>query len=149
MTGKSEKMQEIVAAAVEAIPELREDEAKLYSRLRIDKTTLAYIWPAGKGTTRIDLYVSPESLPKSVKAFSAGRGRARKDGLIATLADSAGKREVAQVVEGLKVAAQFAKPTEEPKAETNPDDEFSADLSVATVAADAKSQAKKKTPAKA
>lgn len=143
MTG-TEKMKEVVAAAKAAIPKLTEDKAKLYTRLRLDKKTLAYIWPAGKGATRIDLYVEEASLPKSIKSFSPGRGRARKEGLIATLADSAGKREVDQVVEGLKVAAEFrAEPTE---AETKADietgipaaerDEMDADLKKAAAAAD-------------
>lgn len=147
MTG-TEKMKEVVAAAKAAIPKLTEDKAKLYTRLRLDKKTLAYIWPAGKGATRIDLYVEQASLPKSIKSFSPGRGRARKEGLIATLADSAGKREVDQVVEGLKVAAEFrAEPTEEetkadietgvPAAErVKPEDELDADLKTAAAAAD-------------
>lgn len=143
MAERTSKFDEVVAAAVEAIPEAREEAAKLYSRIRVGKTTLAYIWVSGTDATRIDLYVSPESLPKRVTIFAPGRGRARKEGLIATLTEKSGKRETNQVIEGLKTAAQMnvkateSAPAEEPTPAPTPEDETDADLAKAAAAADA------------
>lgn len=107
-TTERDVRSEIVTAAKEAVPKLREDKAQTYSRLMLDKTTLAYVWSSGKGTTRIDLYVLPSSLPKSVKSFSPARGRARKEGLVAVLPPDPSRRDLEQIAEALKVAAEFA-----------------------------------------
>lgn len=172
MTENTKDMfEQVIEAATAEIPEAREDAAKLYSRIRVGKTTLAYIWRSGKDATRIDLYVGAESLPKSVKVYSPGRGRARKEGLIATLTEKSPKSALNGVIEGLKVAAQFnvkteaapapvateptpeptveaPEPTVEPTVEPDPKDETDADLRKAAAAADVASKratAKRKT----
>lgn len=147
MAERTNEFTAVVEKATAQIEGSREDAAKLYSRIRVEKTTLAYIWVAGKDSTRIDLY-TPEGfdLPKAAaKAFAPGRGRARKEGLIATLAEDAKASEVNAVVAGIvAVAKAKAEPTAEPTPE-----ETDADIKKAALDADLKAKAKAQRDAEA
>lgn len=112
MAEKANTKERIILGAVEAIPEAREDAAKLYSRVRVGTTTLAYVWQSGSKATRVDLYV-PEGM-KRPAGFKAGRGRARKDGLLAELpVEDAKAGDVERVVAGMKAVAEFHAPGED------------------------------------
>lgn len=137
MTDTAKIKSDLLTAVKAEIPEAVEQEAKLYSRIMLGKKTLAYLFDAKDGL-KVDLYIEASALPKNVaKAFAPGRGRARKEGLIAVL--SGKKAEQNAVVAALKVAAA-ALTTPEAPAPNGGGDEFATDLKEAAKGADESSR---------